>query len=144
MAFRIFFIFIVLCRLGWGPYVRKYGTVNSRFKKLHFSFLKSRDVWFKKDLCSESRNRSSEKNAWCRWICKLRSLLNREFTVLININPIPTRHVTKPCLKRVKLQDFLVFLHAMVRVIHPTFLWFVFIFAAISSTPCCLYFPFSY
>ncbi len=29
------------------------NTVNSRFKKVHFSFLKSRVVWFKKDLCSE-------------------------------------------------------------------------------------------
>ena len=31
---------------------------------------------------SESKNRSSEKNALCRWICNLRSFLNREFTVL--------------------------------------------------------------
>ena len=58
------------------------GTVNSRFKKVHFSFLKSRVVWCKKDLCSESKNRSSEKNALCSWICNLRSFLNREFTVL--------------------------------------------------------------
>ena len=57
-------------------------TVNSRFKKVHFSFLKSRVVWFKKDQCSKSKNRSSEKNALCRQICNLRSFLNREFTVL--------------------------------------------------------------
>ena len=41
------------------------STVNSRFKKPHFSFLKSRVVWFKKDLCTEFKNRSSEKNASC-------------------------------------------------------------------------------
>ena len=59
------------------------GTVNSRFKKVHFSFLKSRVVWFRKDLCSESKNQLSEKNALCRWICNLRSFLNREFTVIL-------------------------------------------------------------
>ena len=59
----------------------KWDTVNSWFKKVHFSFLKSRVVWFKKDLCSESKNRLSEKNALCRWIWNLRSFLNREFTV---------------------------------------------------------------
>ena len=62
--------------------LKKDSTVNSRFKKLHFYFLKSRVVWFKKDLWYESKNRLSEKNALCRWICKLRSFLNREFTVL--------------------------------------------------------------
>ena len=36
-------------------------TVNSWLKKVYFSFLKSRVVWFKTDLCSESKNRSSEK-----------------------------------------------------------------------------------
>ena len=36
-------------------------TVNSWFKKVHVSFLKSRVVWFKTDLCSESKSRSSEK-----------------------------------------------------------------------------------
>ena len=36
-------------------------TVNSRFKKVHFSFLESRVVWFKKDLCSESKSWSSKK-----------------------------------------------------------------------------------
>ena len=61
------------------------NTVNSWFKKVHFSFLNLRVVWFKKDLCSEFKNLSSEKNALCRWICNLRSLLNREFTVLPNI-----------------------------------------------------------
>ena len=40
------------------------GTVNSWFKKVHFSFLKSRVVWFKKDLCSESKNWLSEKNTY--------------------------------------------------------------------------------
>ena len=59
-----------------------YNTVNSRFKKFNFSFLKSRVVWFKKNLYSESKNRSTEKNAWCRWICNLISFLNREFSVL--------------------------------------------------------------
>ena len=58
------------------------GTVNSRFKKLHFSFLKSSVVWFKKDFWYESKIRSSEKKSLCRWICKLRSFLNQEFTVL--------------------------------------------------------------
>ena len=68
-------------------------TVNSRFKKVHFSFLKSRVVWFKKDLCSESKNRSSEKNALCRWICNLRSFLNREFTEnLYKIRPMLIIH----------------------------------------------------
>ena len=57
-------------------------TVNSRFMNVHFSFLKSRVVWFEKDLCSEFKNRSSEKNALFRWIRNLRSFLNREFTVL--------------------------------------------------------------
>ena len=57
--------------------------VNSRCKKVHFSFLKSRVVWFKKDLCSESKNRSSEKNALCWCICNLRSYLNRKLTVLL-------------------------------------------------------------
>ena len=57
-------------------------TVYSGFKKVLFSFLKSRVVWFKKDLCSESKNRSSEKkNALCRWICNLRSFLNRKSTL---------------------------------------------------------------
>ena len=36
-------------------------TGKSRFKKPHFFFLKSRVVWFKKDLCTESENRSAEK-----------------------------------------------------------------------------------
>ena len=65
--------------LFWG------STVNSRFKKVHFSFLKSRVVWFKKDLCSESKNRSSEKYTLCMWICNLRSFLNRESTVLCGV-----------------------------------------------------------
>ena len=34
---------------------------------------------------TESKNRSSEKNVLCRWICKLKPFLNREFTVLNNI-----------------------------------------------------------
>ena len=58
------------------------NTVNSWCKKVYFSFLKSRVVWFKEDLCYESKNQLSEKNALCRWICNLRSFLNREFTVL--------------------------------------------------------------
>ena len=62
-----------------------YNTVNSRFKKVQFSFLKSRVVWSKKYLCSESKNQSSKKNALCRWICNLRSFLNREFTVLMRV-----------------------------------------------------------
>ena len=37
------------------------NTVNSRFKKAHFSFLKLRFVWFKKDLCSESKNGQLKK-----------------------------------------------------------------------------------
>ena len=37
---------------------KKINTVNSRFKKVHSSFFKSRVVWFKKDLCSESKNQS--------------------------------------------------------------------------------------
>ena len=57
------------------------SAVNSRFKKLRFSFLKSRVVWFKKDLLYEPKNQASERNTLCRWICKLRSLLNRVFTV---------------------------------------------------------------
>ena len=32
------------------------GTVNSWFKKVHFSFLKSRVVWFKKNLCTGCSN----------------------------------------------------------------------------------------
>ena len=56
-------------------------TVNSQFKKVHFSFLRSRDLR-KIYICSESKDRLSEKNALCRWICNLRSFLNREFTVL--------------------------------------------------------------
>ena len=57
-------------------------TVNFWYKKVHFFFLQSRVFWFKKDLCGEPKNRSSEKNALCRWICNLRSFLNWEFTVL--------------------------------------------------------------
>ena len=48
---------------------KKFITVNSRFKKLLFSFLKLRVVWFKKDLSTESRNRLSQKNSLDRWIC---------------------------------------------------------------------------
>ena len=59
------------------------STVKSWFKKVHFFFLKSRLVWFKKDLCSESKNRFPEKNALCRWISNLRSFLNRDITVLL-------------------------------------------------------------
>ena len=55
---------------------------NSWFKKVNISFLKSRVVWFKKDLCSKPKNRSSERNTSCRWICNLRSFLNLEFTIL--------------------------------------------------------------
>jgi hypothetical protein len=51
------------------------STVNSRFKKVHFSFLISRYVWFKKDLCSESKNWSPEKNALCRLILQLEIFL---------------------------------------------------------------------
>ena len=36
-------------------------TGKSRFKKLRFSSLKSSHVWFQKDLCTKSKNRSSEK-----------------------------------------------------------------------------------
>ena len=61
------------------------STVESRFKKFHFSFLKSGVVWFQKDLCSESKNWSSEINALCRWICNLRSFLNQEFTVVTTL-----------------------------------------------------------
>ena len=74
-------------RLGWALWKRNSfefkfdDTVNSQFKTVHFSFLKSRVVWFKKELCSESKNRSSEKNALFTWICNLRSFLNREFSV---------------------------------------------------------------
>ena len=49
------------------------NTINSQFKEVHFSFLKLRVVWFKKDLCSESKNSLSERNALCWWICSLRS-----------------------------------------------------------------------
>ena len=47
-----------------GPTIEEFpffSTVKSRFRKLHFFFLKSRVVWFKKDLCTESKNRSSKK-----------------------------------------------------------------------------------
>ena len=58
------------------------NTVNSWFKKVHFSFLKSRVVWFKKDLCNESNNQSSKKFGW---ICNLRPFLNQEFTVFMKL-----------------------------------------------------------
>ena len=48
---------------------KKFITVNSRFKKLLFSFLKFRVVCFKKDLSTESRNRVSQKNSLYKWIC---------------------------------------------------------------------------
>ena len=39
--------------------------------------------WFKRDLCTESRNRLAEKNVLliCRLICKMRSFRKREFIV---------------------------------------------------------------
>ena len=40
-------------------YKRIIITVNSQFKRPHFSFLKSRVVLFKKDLCSESKDFAS-------------------------------------------------------------------------------------
>ena len=46
----------MICNCAWG-----FSTVNSRFKKVNFSSLKSRVVWFRKDLCSEPKNRSSKK-----------------------------------------------------------------------------------
>ena len=39
-------------------------TGESRFKKPYFSFLQLRVVWFKKDLCIESKNRSSKKMSY--------------------------------------------------------------------------------
>ena len=39
----------------------KSTTGKSRFKYLHFSFNKSSHVLFKKDLCTESKNRLSKK-----------------------------------------------------------------------------------
>ena len=51
------------------------NTVNSRFKKPNFSFLKSRVVWFEKDLWDLV---TRKKNVLCRWICKLRSFLKIE------------------------------------------------------------------
>ena len=42
------------------PYVYV-GTGKSRFKKLHFSLLKSSHVWFKKDLYNDSKKLSSKK-----------------------------------------------------------------------------------
>ena len=51
------------CRLGWAQWNQSMfelkfdDTVNSWFKKVHFSFLKSRVVWFKKD----SKNLLSKK-----------------------------------------------------------------------------------
>ena len=59
-----------------------HSTVKSWFKKVHFFFLKSRLVWFKKDLCSESKNRLPPKNPLCRWISNLRSFLNQDITVI--------------------------------------------------------------
>ena len=97
------------------------NTVNSRFKKVHFSSLKSRVVWFKKDLCSESKNRLSEKNALCRWICNLRSFLNREFTVSDNImskkNPL-CHKTTTGTLELFKLQ---IHLHKVIFFGQPVF-----------------------
>ena len=52
------------CQVCLTTMLTKNSTVNSWFKKVHFSFLKSRVVWFKKDLCSESKNRSSKNNAY--------------------------------------------------------------------------------
>ena len=100
----------------WGIFG---STVNSQFKKVYFFFLKSKVVWFKKDLCSESKNRSSEKNALCRWICNLRSFLNREFTVLSGqilslCIPSMSFWITKPlfCKKlSYKFTYLLLFLH---------------------------------
>ena len=46
---------------AWCSKFKFMGTVNSRFGKVHFSFLQSRVVRFKKDLCSESKNQLSEK-----------------------------------------------------------------------------------
>ena len=37
------------------------STVNPRFKKVHFFFLKSRVVWCKKNLCSKSKNGRQRK-----------------------------------------------------------------------------------
>ena len=46
----------------WNIFVLRYSsTVKCWFKKFHFSFLKSRVVWFKKKICSDSKNQSSEK-----------------------------------------------------------------------------------
>ena len=56
------------------------STVNSRFKKVHFSFLKSRVIWFRKDLFSEFKNRSSEK---IPYIGEFATFLNQEFTVFM-------------------------------------------------------------
>ena len=39
----------------------KINMVNSQFRKAHFSFLRLRFVWFKKDLCSESKNGQPKK-----------------------------------------------------------------------------------
>ena len=68
---------------GFGT-LQNLTTLKSWFKNVHFFFLKSRLVWFKKDLCSESKNRLPEKNALCRWISNLRSFLKRDFTVMKN------------------------------------------------------------
>ena len=69
--------FFSLGLLGWSNLVsnilifeRHYGsanysTVKSWFKKVHFFSLKSRLVWFKKDLCSKSKNRLPPKKALC-------------------------------------------------------------------------------
>ena len=81
-----------------NPRGRFGATVKSWFKKVHFFFLKSRLVWFKKDLCSESKNWTPQKNALCRWICNLRSFLNREFTFVgEEIKPNWYSNYLEPC-----------------------------------------------
>ena len=57
------FLWSLICPNLWiFSFFLMLGTVNSRLKKVHFSFLKSSIVWFKKVLCSESNNWLSEKN----------------------------------------------------------------------------------
>ena len=78
----IYFIVSILQESCHLPALYNCYTDKSRFKKLHFSFPKLSVDWFKKHSYTEFNNLLVEKNVLCRWICKLRSFLNREFTVL--------------------------------------------------------------
>ena len=58
-------------------------TWKSRFKKLHFSFPRSNQIW---NIYVRTLKNKRTKKLWlkyvCMWVCKLRSFLNRDFTVL--------------------------------------------------------------